>query len=174
MSLDVQLFYALHNLAGYSSLGDSLVIFFAEYVPFLVGASLIALLYFSHRSRMQQVQFFCVVAVSALIARVAIVEIIRYFIHRPRPFETMHFQPLIPESSWSFPSGHATFFFAFAMAIYMHNKTWGVWFFVAALIISIARIITGVHYPSDILGGAIVGSLTAYLVVRAVRYFNKN
>ncbi len=171
MALDLWLFGVLHSLAGVSYAGDRTIVFFAEHFPFIVGGALIVFLFFSAYPRMQQIHFFCIAVISALIARVAIVEIIRHFIHRPRPFEALHFQPLIPESSWSFPSGHATFFFAFAMAIYMYNKKWGIWFFSAALVISVARVIAGVHYPSDILGGAIVGVIVAYVIVRGTRYF---
>ena len=55
------------------------------------------------------------------------------------------------------------------MAIYFYNKKWGIVFFVAAILMALARIVAGVHYPLDILGGAAVGILSAY----AVFYFAK-
>ena len=70
---------------------------------------------------------------------------------------------VLTDSAWSFPSGHATFFFAMATAIYLYNKKWGIWFFVGAILISIGRVIAGLHYPSDILGGAIIGAFVAYV-----------
>ncbi|MGC8651416.1 MAG: phosphatase PAP2 family protein, partial [Minisyncoccia bacterium] len=75
----------------------------------------------------------------------------------------------IPESGWSFPSGHATFFFALAAAVYLYNKKWGRGLFLAALIITLSRIIVGVHYPSDILGGMVIGMIVAYLTVSCFR-----
>ena len=72
-------------------------------------------------------------------------------------------------SNYSFPSGHAALFFAMAMVIYFYNKKWGLWFFGAAILMGLSRIIAGVHYPTDILGGAIIGTLTAW----AVFYFAK-
>ena len=58
------------------------------------------------------------------------------------------------------------FFFAFSTAIYMYNKTWGAWFFVASTIVCLARVASGVHYPSDILGGAVLGAASGWLVMR--------
>ena len=56
--------------------------------------------------------------------------------------------------------------FAFAFAIYLYNKKWGIWFLFATLLMTTARVIAGVHYPSDILGGMIVGVMVAYLAFR--------
>jgi undecaprenyl-diphosphatase len=80
-----------------------------------------------------------------------------------------NFTPLVPETDFSFPSGHMTFFFALSMAIYMYNKKWGIWFMAASLIMGIARIIAGVHYPTDILGGAIIGIIVGYFVTRLIK-----
>ena len=71
---------------------------------------------------------------------------------------------LVSENHCSFPSGHAAFFFALAMAVYFFNKKWGLVFFSAAILMTIARVISGVHYPTDILGGAVIGVATAYIV----------
>lgn len=51
-----------------------------------------------------------------------------------------------------------------AMAIFLYNKKWGVWFFFGAILMNISRVMAGVHYPSDIVGGAIVGVVVSYLV----------
>ena len=80
---------------------------------------------------------------------------------------------LIDKNDWSFPSGHSTFFFALAATVYFYNKKWGWWFFLAAIIINISRVIAGVHYPSDILGGAIIGILVAYFVFTIVNRVNR-
>ncbi len=173
MSLDAALVSFLHGFTGVSSALDASIIFFAEYFPFLVGGALAVLLYRSGRSRIQQIHIFCVAVIAAVIARVGVVELIRVFYERPRPYVTLKLVPLISESSWSFPSGHAAFFFAFAAAIYQYNKHWGNWFFVAAISISLARIASGVHYPSDILGGALAGIIIGTLTVRFARRFER-
>jgi len=67
-------------------------------------------------------------------------------------------------SSPSFPSGHAVVSFAIATAIFRHNKHLGAYAFLLALLISISRIFAGVHYPLDILAGAVIGILCGFSV----------
>ncbi|MCL4437537.1 phosphatase PAP2 family protein, partial [Patescibacteria group bacterium] len=82
----------------------------------------------------------------------------------PRPFDYFHFTPLISESGNSFPSGHAAFFFAIAIIILFWRPKWG-WFFVgSSILLSIARIYVGVHWPLDIIGGAVIGLASGFAV----------
>jgi len=56
------------------------------------------------------------------------------------------------------------FFFTLAMVVFYRNRKWGTWFFIWALINGIARIYVGVHWPLDILGGALIGILSAIFI----------
>lgn len=56
-----------------------------------------------------------------------------------------------------FPSDHATGAFAVAMAIYLRDRRWGAVALVLAAILSIGRVAIGVHFPSDVLAGALLG-----------------
>jgi len=170
-SLDIQLVHVFTGVIGHSSTIDSIVLFFAEYFPFAVGGAFFVLVVVSAYSRRQQLQIFGDAILSGIIARV-IVEGIRSVYQRPRPFLTEHTNQLLSLYSSSFPSGHAAFFFGFAFAIYQHNRRWGIWFLIAAAIISLARIMAGVHYPSDILAGAILGILVAYALTKSVTLFS--
>ena len=162
ITLDTNLFLLLNNLAGRSHIFDLLIIFCGQYLAYLlVGAFLI--LAYQTRNR----SIFWVPLIAALIARLGITELIRFFYHRPRPFIVYPVHSLLSDSAWSFPSGHATFFFALATGVYFSNNKWGILFFLATLVITIARVIAGVHYPSDIFGGMLIGIATVYLV----RYF---
>ncbi|MBU6414904.1 phosphatase PAP2 family protein, partial [Patescibacteria group bacterium] len=49
--------------------------------------------------------------------------------------------------------------------ISLYNKKWGIWFFAAAILMDVSRIVAGVHFPSDILGGAMLGIAVGYLVI---------
>ena len=175
MTLDVKLLYLFNNFAGKSQIFDTLIVFLAEYLQYVLVAVFLMLLYFSVYSRREQLYIFGVTTISIIIARFGITEIIRFFYHRPRPFLIFSISKLLSngwfysDTEWSFPSGHSAFFFAMAMAIYLYNKKWGVWFFIAAILMNISRIVAGVHYPSDILGGAVVGIAVGCLVV----YFAK-
>ncbi len=65
----------------------------------------------------------------------------------------------------SFPSSHAVNNFALAIlfSTYYRKQMW--WFVAAASLVAISRPAVGVHYPSDILGGAIIGSTVAFAII---------
>jgi len=101
---------------------------------------------------------------AALFSRLIIVEIIRWFYFRPRPFIALQVHQLLEHSaSSSFPSGHAAFFFALSAVIYFYNKKAGLLFFAASFLIGLARIFVGIHYPLDILAGALIGIFFGWL-----------
>lgn len=169
MALDTQLFYLLNNLAGQSRVFDSIVVFLASYLAYILVALFLALVFFSQYPRRKKWEIVLVTGTSAVIARLGVTELIRFLYPRPRPFSVLPVHQLLTDTAWSFPSGHATFFFAMATAIYFYNKKWGIGFFIATILITVSRVIAGVHYPSDIIGGALIGVLVAYGVVSVVR-----
>lgn len=67
-------------------------------------------------------------------------------------------------SDASFPSDHATASFAIAVAIFLRKRGWGIFALAAATVLSVGRVAVGVHYPSDVLAGAVLGSLAALLL----------
>ncbi len=116
--------------------------------------------------------------VSAGIARGLVKPLITHFYHVARPYVVLSsahniIGPQVGEEYQSFPSGHAIFFFALAMAIFMHNRKLGWWFFAGATIMGVARVIGGIHWPSDILGGAVLGILTAWLTLKLIPALQK-
>lgn len=112
-----------------------------------------------------------------LLARFAVKGLILLFYSNPRPYaENLAARQLVAtpgEDFQSFPSGHALFFFAAAAAIYCYDKKLGVIFFAAAALISLARIFVGVHWPADILAGALLGIITGWLAYKTVRLLKK-
>ncbi|HEX3733999.1 MAG TPA: phosphatase PAP2 family protein [Solirubrobacterales bacterium] len=63
-----------------------------------------------------------------------------------------------------FPSDHATAAFAIAVAIVLRKRGWGIVALVAAAVLSVGRVAIGVHYPSDVLGGAALGTAAALVL----------
>lgn len=167
MSLDLNVFYLLNNLAGKNRPFDFFIIFLADYFQYFLIIAFISLLFFSSHSRRQKIKIILTVFISIIIARFGVVSLIRFFYHRTRPFIDHSVNQLISNNNFSFPSGHAALFFAMAMTIYFYNKKWGLWFFVASILMGLSRIIAGVHYPSDIIGGAVIGILTSYILFLA-------
>lgn len=69
--------------------------------------------------------------------------------------------------NWSsFPSDHATYLFAIAAGFWLISRPWGTVFGMAAAAVSLTRIFVGVHFPSDILTGALIGIATSLAVSR--------
>ena len=85
---------------------------------------------------------------------------------RPRPYHldpTLSFRLLWSEMStdFSFPSGHTLASFEAATSIFLYYKKWGIATLSFAALIGISRIFLLVHYPSDVLAGALFGILFA-------------
>lgn len=168
-NFDTGLFFFINNLADQSAWGNALIIFCAEYAAYLLPLTLIVLVATSRMPRVRHVSLVSVALLSAALSRGVLTPLIRFFYYHPRPFDVYSVHQLIPESGASFPSGHAMFFFALAAAVYFYNKQWGVWFFLATLLMCVARVAAGVHFPSDILGGMVLGSAVAYVTHRYLR-----
>lgn len=150
---------------------DVFIVFLAKYFPYLIAGLFVVFAITRSQARKERVLLFCEGAVAALISR-GVVEVIRLFLHRPRPFVAdSSIVPLFSETSFSFPSGHASFFFALSTVVYLYNKRLGLWFYAASATIGLARVAAGVHYPTDILGGAVLGIAVGWLAHRAFLYF---
>jgi undecaprenyl-diphosphatase len=74
----------------------------------------------------------------------------------------------IPKSH-SFPSGHTATAFAGATALSYFFPRWTAAFFVLAAAIGYSRLYVGVHFPLDVLGGAVIGVVTSLLLLAAAR-----
>ena len=105
--------------------------------------------------------------ISSLLAWV-IAGFIKDIIPTPRPFVQ---NGLIPTASISvgtgcFPFAHTAAAFALGISAFMHDGPVGTLMLTSSLLIGVLRVLGNVHYPLDILGGAILGSVIAYLVFR--------
>lgn len=92
--------------------------------------------------------------------------LIKNIVQRPRPFVTFQeLQIIIPTpSEFSFPSGHTSSSFAAAAVFYRHlPKKLGIPSVILACLIGFSRLYVGVHYPTDVLAGAVMGILLSYL-----------
>ncbi len=162
MSLELYLLNQINKLTGKSICLDALAIFFAKYFGYILIFFLFLFLIKSFKRYWPIVTqaFF-----AAILARFVIVDFIRWLWFRPRPFLENQINLLLdPIEAAAFPSFHAAFYFAIATIVYFYNKKVGLFFFLASLLISLARVFSGVHWPSDILAGVIVGVFSAWII----------
>ena len=164
MYYDIVIFKLVNGLAGRSAAIDALEIFLANYLPYLLMLFLIACLFWPQENKRQNRQMVFLAITSALAARFLLKTAILFFYQRPRPYIALPsthklISSGVSESLQSFPSGHVIFFFALSAVVYSFNKKLGAFFFICSAIMGIARIFVGVHWPSDILGGAVLGIL---------------
>lgn len=99
-------------------------------------------------------------------------QVVSQFWDRARPYATHPsadhlLAPASPDPS--FPSDHAAAAFAIAFAVLAFSRRGGIAFLVVAASIALSRVALGVHYPGDVIAGALVGWLAAFAVTRAGR-----
>jgi len=175
-----QIFFFFYNLAHQSQIFDQIIVFFAVYFPFVVVILAGLFLLFHHevlqaenpyRVFMEKKKEILAVFLSGFLAYFISV-VLKFLFHTLRPFLALpNVQALFSESSFAFPSGHATFFSALAFSIFFLHKKAGYVFMFFALLIGLARIVAGVHFPIDILGGFILGGTVSYLSAYFLRFF---
>lgn len=162
--IDYFIFEKINNLAGKWRLLDTFAIFFAKYFNYFL-IFLIFLFLFENFKKYWPIISKAVLA--GILARLGFAEIIYFFWKRPRPFMVHKVNLLLSyPSNPSFPSGHAAFYFAFSTIIYSYNKKAGFLFFLASFLISFSRILCGFHWPSDILGGAVIGIISGIIILK--------
>jgi undecaprenyl-diphosphatase len=104
-----------------------------------------------------------------LLASVLADYVLKPAVNRQRPFAVLHDFTVIGDlpNRASFPSGRAANAFAGATVLAWALPAWqGAWWALAGLI-AFSRIYLGVHYPADVVGGGVVGALSAIVVLFA-------
>jgi undecaprenyl-diphosphatase len=99
--------------------------------------------------------------------------LLKEFFHRFRPCHLVDGVPVVPEirllvgcgGGMSFPSSHAVNNFAVATLLGYYYKRGRLWMYLWAGIVAVSRPFVGVHYPSDVLGGAFVGIIIGVFVI---------
>src|SRR3989344_4392024 len=156
------LFTVIYSLAHRSILLDQIIIFCAVWLPWLVGAlTIIIVLARASRDRVPHLASF-IILVPAITW--SITHILKVLLVWPRPaFVLNTVQPLFSADGATFPSGHATFFFALGFALYPFHPRLAIWVSMSAIVISLARVAAGVHFPGDILGGFVLAGLVTFI-----------
>jgi len=163
MNTDYQL---ISQIVGQYPILDFLAVFFARYLPYVIGLVMILVLLLM-KSPVERLKNFLFWIFATILTSGIIVPLIHYFFFRPRPFVVYSTEPLISmsETAASFPSAHATFFFTLATVVFFAlGRKWGAWLFGVAAVISLARVYVGVHFLLDVFAGAVIGFLVTLIV----------
>lgn len=163
MSVDALVVIFLQKLFLPSAFGELVVIFLARalvfaYLPILTWLWLNG----NGREKHAVKESLWTVGLAILMA-----EIISLIVLRIRPYlaVTDIFALIPPPLTSSFPSVHTAISVAFTSAFYAGKKRLGQVCLLIALGVAIGRMAAGVHYPTDILGGMIVG-VTSFFLIR--------
>ena len=164
-NIDVRLFKALNGQAGRWGVADGIGIYFSTVLIFFLFAALAV--YFAENKKTRLIPFFSSL-VSSFVAW-GINYLIGVYYYRPRPFlEIAVCRAIInvPPLSKSFPSSHASIVFGLAFGLFLWIRKWGAVLLVMASLVSLGRVFVGVHYPSDVFFGMVLGAASALAVHR--------
>jgi len=152
MSFDYTIFQLINNLAGSKPALDFLMITITDFgIPIIAAI----ILFYCDKKTIHKTML-------SVTAMLILDFIIKLFYFRQRPFSEHEVNLLIDHlQTAGFPSRHASIAFSIAMPILTSNKTTGILAILIATLVGLSRIYTGVHYPTDVLAGAIIGIIIA-------------
>jgi undecaprenyl-diphosphatase len=160
-SLDYDLFRAINGWAGSSQYLDAVMVACAKFLPVVFALALVGL-WLTWKPVNQRAAFLA--GISGLTA-LGLGQLIGMAFPRPRPYLTHQVNLVIAATKdTSFPSDHATLGFAVAVLVWRYNRRAGTALLLLALILAVARIFVGAHYPTDVLGGAVLGTATSLAI----------
>src|SRR3989344_8635111 len=167
MFLNQQIFLFLNSLAGRNKILDYFFYFCAEYLAYVIIVFL--LVYFLYKFYKSFFDFsiikkLLIILTSSFVVW-AISQLINHLYYNPRPFIALDNINVLFEhgNGDSFPSGHTTFFATLALMNYLYNpRCFSSFLLLGAILIGVARVISGVHWPLDILGAFALAFLGVY------------
>lgn len=166
--MDYSLFKDVNGLSG-PSFWDGLFKFLANDAVYVAVAIVAVTFLFPWSSRRVERRIGAVTGTLAAGLALIVAKVLTEVVDRSRPFVDHPKQAhlLIHHArDAGFPSDHATGTFALAMGVWLFDRAIGSVLLVIAAAIAFARVYVGVHYPGDVVGGALIGIAAALLLGR--------
>lgn len=142
-------------------------------ISFATPVSLLAVAYFKQDKALLNQAY---LSGASVIGATLITQAMKYAFDRKRPYNSYpQIQNAVTESSPSFPSGHTSAIFATATSLSLAFPKWYVIApaYTVAASVAYSRMFLGVHYPSDVLAGMIIGAGSAYLSYKISDWLRK-
>lgn len=143
-----------------TKLSGLLALFAATFLLWIMYAGLLFLWVIDGRVKRETALHSFVVSISSW----GLAELAKNLFHSLRPYVINQRQAFVlwpGQGDGSFPSGHAAAAFGLAAAVFLHSKKLGTIFLLLAIAVGAGRVWANVHFPIDVLAGAILGVVTA-------------
>jgi len=165
-TLNISIVSFLNHWANSSLYASNIVIFCAVYLGWVLVIGLLFYIY-DARNHWKAFRIPLLFLVSGLLA-LLVVDLVKGIIPITRPFSAIKgILPLFkPGDLAAFPSSHAAFFGGIALYLLLRHRGPGVWYLSLVILMCLARVAAGVHYPLDILAGLAVAGLAGFIVIK--------
>ncbi|MDX6728549.1 MAG: hypothetical protein QOK49_3354 [Baekduia sp.] len=165
--MDFSLLQHVNNFfAGHDAVEDPLVAYANASELLFLGMLVVAFIVAAGNRRRDIRRAVVAAGLSAGLG-LAIAQVVSRLVDRPRPFVSHpHAVHLFAQhaADAGFPSDHTTAAFAIGIALVLRFRTWGAVVLVLGTLLAITRVGMAIHYPTDVLGGAVVGALAAVIL----------
>lgn len=169
-----KVFETIHNWSGISPSFDRIIIFCATHLWWILVAAVI-LFYTIMRRSARGLAELSVILFSGVVSYLG-AYVIKHIVEAPRPGEVLQDLPMLLQKAagTAFPSGHTALVFGIAIALFFYDRFLGIAALVVALLVGLARVASGLHWPIDILGGIVVGGIVALVIHAIASIFLRN
>ncbi len=168
---DIRIFHFINQTMGNDFMDTLLPLIRNRYIWIPVYIAIITYIFHVyHRYKAYYYLIFIILAIS--LTDLTAGNILKKLVQRERPCQLIEFSSQINERvhcsySYSFPSAHAANHFGLSLILWYllvdYERRWGLALFLWAALIAFAQVYVGVHYPLDVLAGALLG----YAIVRS-------
>jgi undecaprenyl-diphosphatase len=159
--MDTSIVVALHQWVATSPFLTNLTLFIAQDGIFLLPLALLAFWVWPGRTRPGRREAVLASILAGLVGLV-LVAVVGHLVDRSRPFVVLGTAPLFPHPpDSSFPSDHTLIGLSLALPFLWLRPRWGIWLTLWALLVGVARVASALHYPTDVLGSALLAMVAA-------------
>ncbi len=149
-----------------------------DFIETAMAASLVAAWFAPRIGKFDQVavQRYTLLTFATFVVTYLLARVLQHLGHRPRPVLEVPLTPLANAGMWrtmtaswshwgSFPSDHAAAFAIFTVVAFRLDRRLGIGFFAFAILGNAMRVANGYHWPSDVIGGTLLGMIVAAVVL---------